>query len=175
MNTTIEIIITILCALVLCFFGYRLKKIAFAIIWFIVGYYVSQMYLVPKLGLDGVWPVILPIACGLLCSMFSMTIEKLCVFFTTMAVITFAITAHYGGGTYLWVGLGVGAIFGAIAVAFMKPMVILVTAYGGASALAMAAVSFSWIAKTSPIYYVILIAFLAIGALYQYKDTKHIE
>ena len=88
-NVTVTPIIAIIIGLILAFAGYRLKRIAMAIIWFVIGYsFVGQI--APNLIEDPFWQMILRIAAGAILSMIGLSIEKLAVSLTTGIVVYYS-------------------------------------------------------------------------------------
>ena len=83
MTITAEILIALALGLVVCFFGYKLKKLAFAIAWFLIGYTLCSHFApdiiawMPQLENPNLWMEILPIAVGLLAALMGLTIERL--------------------------------------------------------------------------------------------------
>ena len=79
-----SIIIGIVISIVLCFFGYRLKRIAFAIVWFVIGLDLGN-FLLPHVtpymqGIDPFFINILPFLVGLLMSLIGISVERVCIF-----------------------------------------------------------------------------------------------
>ena len=68
-------IIGLVIGLFLLFFGYRLKKIAITIIWFLIGFWLVSLF-VDKIVADEMWQLILCGIGGLVLGMFGMTIEN---------------------------------------------------------------------------------------------------
>ena len=70
--------------LALMFFGYRIKKVAFFIIWFILEYNLMVFLMptlnnmVPDMATNNLYQILLPIAGGLLLALLGFSIEKLC-------------------------------------------------------------------------------------------------
>ena len=137
-NVTITPIIAIIIGLILAFAGYRLKRIAMSIIWFVIGYSIMGQF-APNLIEDPFWQMILRIAAGAILSMIGLSIEKLAVSLTTGVVVTWFIIQHFGPVTS-WVlpcvAIAIGVVAGTIAVWAMKPAVIVFTGIEGANLLA---------------------------------------
>ncbi len=176
----LELIVTLLIGLGLCFFGYRLKKVAFAIIWFIIGYYAVKLYF-PNIVEDPFWQTILQIAAGALLSLIGLSIEKLAVSATAFIVVTSFVLQHFGPAndwTLPAIAIALGVVAGAVAVWLMKPAIIVYTAFCGANLLATSIVNFmpaETISQVPYITYILLGAIAAGGMIYQFKNTKHIE
>ena len=162
-----------------CLFGYKLKKIVFFIAWFLIGYTLMKYAMpyinssAPAIAENALWQFILPIAGGLLLSLLGFSIEKLCVgllcFFATVAV---AISQFGVSGEVIGIACILGAILGAVAVNMMKPATIVVTAIAGALVVTRAIYT---LATGIPMGYhtFIIIGIAAVGALFQFSNTKH--
>lgn len=174
-----EPILMLAVGLALCFFGYRIKKIAFFLIWFILGY-TLVVYLIPtiiiyspEIATTKLYQTLLPIAGGLLLSLLGFSIEKLCVSSITF-LLTFLITIHNFGTTPLVLAIGaiIGVFLGALAVRLMRPATILATAGAGAYATALATFAlFPELDKTLLFLPLFIIATL-IGTIVQFTTTK---
>ena len=177
-----ELIILAVVGLLILFAGYRIKKIAFFIMWFFVGYSLMGLMmpelnrLVPEIASNNVWQVLLPIAGGLLAAMLGFMVEKLCVAGIAFAL-TLIITAQYFGNdmTTLAIGGVVGVIMASLAVVMMKPATIIITAVAG-SYIITDCILF-WIPTIDAVvyYFPILIGVTAIGSVVQFTTTKHLN
>jgi membrane-anchored glycerophosphoryl diester phosphodiesterase (GDPDase) len=108
-------------------------------------------------------------------SLLGFTIEKLCVGLL-VCFATIAIGVNQFGMTWEVVAIAaiIGVILGAIAVNMIKPATIIVTAAAGA--LVIADAIFALTNSISHDYYtLILIGVAAIGAIFQFSNTKHID
>lgn len=181
MTFTLELILGIALGIILCFFGYRLKKIAFAIAWFLIGYTLAAYVapglvhnLMPQLENPDLWITVLPLAVGLLLSLMGLSIERLCV--STLAFIAVvAIAIHQFG--FSWPLLGVasilGVVAGMIAVSMMKPAIIIITAVIGAQGIAAGLLS-AIAAIPAVAYMPILVVLAIVGAVFQFRNTKNV-
>jgi hypothetical protein len=174
----LELIIAILIGLLTCFAGYKIKRIAFAIIWFIIGYWLVKTYL-PNVIDNQFWQWILQVAAGALLSLIGLSIEKLAVSFTAGIVVTFFILQHFGPATD-WtlpaIAIAIGVVTGVVAVSLMKPAIIIYTAFFGANLLSTAIVGFIPAeARFAGLEYILLGAFMVGGAVYQFKSCKNLE
>ncbi len=171
MNNLEPLIGALLVAAVL-FFGYRIKRIALAILAFVIGYSIAGQYLTQYV--EGAFlQTLLPLAIGLLLALLSASIENLAIFAVG------AFTGYGVAGAYLdqntWAGIGISiaiaVIIGTICVAIKKPAIIVLTAVASAHVIATAIITMASL-DTHP-YYLIIVAVLAtIGALFQFKNTK---
>ena len=144
-----EAIIAIVAGVFLCLFGYRIKKVAFVIIWFLIGYLLAQ-YIITDMNIDEIWRQIIPIAAGVL---FGLQL-------TDPLFISLAIAA--------------GVVVGCIATAMIKPLGIITTALSGAKLIAKYSV-LHFSLEHYPYFILILGIAFAIGVVFQFKNCRHIE
>ena len=175
-----ELLIMAAIGLAVLLFGYRIKKVAFFIIWFLIGYNLMLFLmpilnnLVPQIAESQLYQLLLPIGGGLLLALLGFSIEKVCVagicFFLVMLI-----TIQYFGTEVptLAVGAIIGVVAAATATALMKPAIIIATAVAGGYALTLAILGiFPDISKE--IFYFPMIGGMALlGALFQFATTKH--
>ena len=72
-------IISIILGLLVCFFGYKIKKIAFFIIGFIIGYNLGLKIPPEWYAGNDIITAILPFLTGIFLSLIALTAEKICV------------------------------------------------------------------------------------------------
>lgn len=177
-----ELLIFIAIGLAVLFFGYKIKKIAFFAIWFLLGFNLMLHLMpmindsVPQIANDSIYQNLLPIAGGIILGAMGFTIEKLCVAGITFVLVMLAVVQYFGTD---WMVLGIGAVVGVIAGAFavnmMKPAIIVATAAAGAYALTLTIFAFfSQQISFEIFYWPILIVIGIIGALFQFKNNKGI-
>ncbi len=181
-----NLLISIILGITLCFFGYRLKKIAFAIVWFVIGFRLATIgvpYIQPYMpaDIDPFFIEILPLLVGLLCSLIGTSIERLCVFLMAFAVafITYFNLVSTSEATFTTFGFGlcavIGSILGTISVAVMKPAIIFITAYIGSQQIGNLLIQLFSMPNNALLASIILIVLLVAGVLYQFKSTKHLQ
>ncbi len=178
---TYELIFAIILGLLLLFAGYRIKKIAFFIIWFLIGHYVMMNYLmgpinetVPQIASDGLWQNLLPIGGGLLLALLGFSIEKICVAGATLGVTMMVTTQYFGTDVQtLLIGLVIGVILAGISTIMIKPAFIVATAAAGAYLLTISIIQLVTGVDLKPYYFLILIALATIGIITQFSTTKH--
>ena len=177
-----ELLVMAALGLAVLLFGYRIKKVAFFIIWFLIGYNLMMFLmptlnnLVPAIAESSLYQILLPIAGGLLLALLGFSIEKICVagicFFLVMMI-----TVQYFDTDVptLAVGAIIGVVAGAAATAMMKPAIIIATAIAGGYTLTLAIRNlFPDISKE--IFYFPLIGGISlIGAIFQFATTKHVN
>ncbi len=176
-----EIILALILGAFVCLFGYKLKKLVFFIAWFLIGYTLMAKLMplmisnLPFVAESELWQNLLPIAGGLLLSLLGFSIEKLCVallcFFT---VITIGVTQFGTGIETILISALIGVFAGALAVRMMKPAIILVTSFSGATVVADALLSLLTSLSYGTYYLPFLIGITVIGAIFQFCNTKHI-
>ncbi len=170
-----EAVVTLILAILVCLFGYKLKKIAFFIIWFIIGYHVGKLIPPSVFNNDQIWGFVIPIAIGILFSMIGLSVERLCVALLAGAI-GFFLTIDYLGGAYTFmpnvlIAVIVAVILGCIAVAAIKPMIIFVTAVGGAYYIGLTLIPLFGLA-TVPFFYIITIVSAVFGLGFQFTQNK---
>lgn len=179
---TYELIILIALGLALVFFGYRIKKIAFFLVWFLLGYNITVFLLpainniVPQIAEQSLWQNLLPVGGGLLLALLGFSIEKLCVGGICFALVMVLAVNYFGSDVAtLAIAAIIGVIAAGAAVTLMKPAVIIATSVAGAYAVTIALLGlFPEISKE--VFYFPLIGIITlIGALLQFSTTKHVS
>ena len=163
-------------------FGYRIKKVAFFIIWFLIGYNLMMLLMpiingaMPEIATEKLWQILLPIAGGLLLALLGFSIEKLCVagicFFLVMLI-----TVQYFGTDVLTLAIGaiIGVFAAAAATAMMKPAIIIATSIAGAWALTLALLNIFEVIDAAVFFLPLIAAFAILGAIFQFATTKHAD
>lgn len=176
-----EIWVFLLCGLAVLFAGYRIKKIAFFIIWFLIGVRIIN-YMMPSITsalpqiLDNpLWQNLLPIAGGLLLALLGFSIEKLCVGGICFGI-TFVIVTQYFGTEMqtLLIGGILGIIAAGIGITLMKPAIIVATSLAGAYALTMGLIVLTNL-DGNLYYWPILAGLTVLGSIVQFSTTRHIS
>lgn len=177
-----EAIIMLGLGLAVLMFGYRIKKIAFFIIWFILGFNLVMWLmptinnLVPEIAASELYQTLLPIAGGLLLALLGFSIEKLCVGGICFALVMM-VTIQYFGTEMQTLAIGgiVGVIAAGLAVTLMKPAIIIATAVAGAYALTLGIFKLNTSLDFEMLYWPILIGTAAVGAIFQFMTTKRVQ
>ena len=178
-----ELLIFIALGLAVLLFGYRIKKVAFFIIWFLLGFNLTMWLMpalnnmVPQIVGNELWQNLLPIAGGLLLALLGFTIEKLCVGGICFLLVML-LTIQYFGTEMLTLAIGaiVGIIVASTAVTMMKPAIIIATAVAGSYALTLTIFAFFSESLSFDIFYwPILIVIASVGTVFQYLTTKNVS
>ncbi|MBO7131727.1 hypothetical protein J6V85_00460 [Candidatus Saccharibacteria bacterium] len=163
-------------------FGYRLKKVAFFIIWFLIGYNIMLVLMpiingaVPQIAGDSLYQTLLPIAGGVLLAMLGFSIEKLCVAGICFFLVMLIVIQYFGTDVVtLVIGAIIGAVAAASATALMKPAIIIATSVAGAWALTLALLNIFPVIDASIFFLPFIAAFAILGAIFQFATTKHVE
>ncbi|MBR3256536.1 DUF4203 domain-containing protein [Candidatus Saccharibacteria bacterium] len=176
-----ELLIMAGLGLALMLFGYRVKKLAFFIIWFLIGYNLMMFLMpiinnmVPQIAGSELYQILLPIAGGLLLALLGFSIEKVCLagicFFLVMMI-----TVQYFGTSIptLAIGAIIGVVAGAAATTLMKPAIIIATALAGAYALTVALLNIFPVLDQQILYFPLIGAFALLGAIFQFSTTKKV-
>ena len=178
--TTAELVIMIIAGLAALLFGYRIKKIAFFIVWFIIGLNLMQFLTpwlvktIPEVMANELWYNLLPIAGGLLMALMGFTIEKICLGGIVFAL-TLVITAQYFGTepNTLIAGAVVGVVLAGIAVMLMKPAIIIATAITGAYVVTLGVLYWASSLDPETAFFPLLIGIAATGVVFQSINAKH--
>ena len=170
-----EALIAIALGVFLCLFGYRLKKVAFIVLWFAIGFYLMSLA-APHITNDPTWQQLLPIGAGLLLGMLGFSIEKFCIFAVAAFTVSTTIIETFQLTEILFIALAIaaGVVVGCIATALIKPVGIITTALSGAKLIAKYSVAQFSLAH-EPYFLIILAAAFTIGVLFQFKNCRHIE
>ena len=177
--TDAQLIIMALAGLAALLAGYKIKKVAFFIVWFIIGLNLTNFLMpwinttVPQIAHNSLWQNLLPIAGGILVAFMGFTIEKICVAGTAFALVLI-ITAQYFGTEMQTMLLGsiVGVLAAGTAVMLMKPAVIVVTSIAGAYVLTLSILH--WAKQIDPgiSFFPMLAGISAFGIVVQALTTK---
>lgn len=177
-----EIILLVAIGIVTLFCGYRIKKIAFFIIWFLIGFRLVTIIMptinemVPQIVGNELWQNLLPIAGGLLLGLLGFTIEKICLSGICFALVMM-ITANYFGTEVLTLVIGaiIGVVVAGASTMLMKPAIIIATSLAGAYALTVVLLSVIPNIDQNIFYFPILIGITAVGSVVQFLTTKHVD
>lgn len=177
-----ELILMIAVGLALALFGYRVKKIAFFVIWFIIGYQLMTYFQptlntwVPQIADQPLWQTLLPIAGGLLLSLVGFSIEKLCVGGICFCL-TMIIAVNYFGSEMQTLAIAaiIGVVLAGLAVTLIKPASIVATSIAGAYALTLAAEILFPEINHATMFFPILGGISAFGAIFQFITTKRLQ
>ena len=175
----------LLAGVAIMFCGYRIKKIAFFIIWFLLGYNLvgfllpEIIKLAPQVGEVELWRILIPIAGGLLLALLGFSIEKICVSGVCFVLTMLIAVQQFGTEIQVLAISGIVAVVVAgVAVMLMKPATIVATAVAGSYAMTMALivlVSKLGGGDISQFYWPILLLGSGIGALVQFFTTKRVS
>lgn len=167
--------------LALMLVGYKIKKAAFFILWFILGY-IGTGYLMPiinnsmaEVATSDFWQSLIPILGGLLLALMGFMIEKIALGGVVFGL-TLMMTAQYFGTELQTMAIAaiIGAVLAGAAVMMMKPATIVATSVGGAYALTLAILSISdGGIDSGSAFWPMIIGFSVVGTLIQFLSTKH--
>lgn len=180
--STPEAIVMAIIGLALMFFGYRIKKVAFFLIWFILGYNLMSFLmptvnnLVPQIATSELYQTLLPIAGGLLLALMGFSIEKLCLGGICFALVM-VITVRYFGTEMQTLAIGgiIGVIAAGAAVTLMKPATIIATAVAGAYTITLATLALFPGFNKEILYFPMLGGLALLGSVSQFLTTKRID
>ena len=166
--------------LLLLFLGYKIKKIAFFIVWFLLGY-IATGYLMPiingavaEIANSGFWQSLLPIIGGLLLGLMGFMIEKICLGGICFGLVVMMTAQYFGIDIQtMTIGAIIGAVAGGFAVMMMKPATIIATAVAGGYALTLAILALAPELDTETLFWPMIAGFSALGAGVQFFTTRH--
>lgn len=166
--------------LALLLLGYKLKKPAFFVVWFLLGYILTGYLMpiingaVPEIANNEMWQNLLPIAGGLLVGLMGFTIEKICLGGACMGL-TLMMTAQYFGTDIQTMAIGgiIGAILAGVAVIMMKPATIIATSVAGGYALTLAILAIVPDLDKELLFWPMILGLAAAGAVVQFLTTRH--
>lgn len=177
-----ETVIALLLGFVVLLFGYRIKKIAFFIIWFLLGYFLVSYFMptitqmLPQVAESSLYQTLIPIAGGLLAALLGFSVEKFCIGGIGF-VLSMLVTIQYFGTemTTLAIGGVVGILVAGAAILLMKPAVIVLTSVAGAYAMIYAIFTLMPDLDQQVYYWPFLIGLVVIGSVFQFLTTKKIS
>ena len=166
---------------VLCF-GYRIKKAAFFIAWFILGY-TGMTYLMPQImqwlpevAATQLYQILIPIAGGLLLALLGFSIEKFCISAIVFALTMLVAVQYFGSDIQTLAIAGViGVILGGVSTIILKPACIIATAGVGGYAVTLALLRLIPNIDYGTFYWPMIIGFTCVGALIQFMTTKKVS
>lgn len=179
---TPEVIIIALIGVALMLFGYRIKKVAFFLVWFVLGFYLMGLILpnfeniIPEnFQAEAYWRLI-PLVGGLLLAMLGFSIEKLCVGGVCFALVMLVTTQYFGTDIQTIAAGGIiGVIAAGIAIMAMKPATIVATAVAGAYTVTIAICALVPGVDQGMLYFPSLVGLSVAAILVQYLTTKRMS
>ena len=177
-----ELFIMLGVGLAVLLFGYRLKKIAFFIIWFLLGF-IGVTYLMPEIiklspeiASNDLYQTLIPIGGGLLLALLGFSIEKLCVGGICFVLLMLVSTQYFGAEMQtLAMSAVVGVVAAGAAVMLMKPATIIATAAAGAYAITLALLALIPNLNFGEFYWPLIIGIAAAGSIFQFLTTKRVS
>ena len=173
-----ELVVMMAIGAAVLFAGYRIKKIAFFIVWFIIGLNLTHFIMpwinstLPDIADSDLWQNLLPVAGGLLLGLMGFSIEKICVGGIAFALTMMIVVQYFGTEMQT---LAIGAVIGVVAAgtAFMmiKPAIIIATALAGSYAITVGTMQLAGLEES--VYFPMLIGIAVLGAAVQFATTKH--
>lgn len=160
--------------------GFRIKKVAFFVIWFVLGVLLLRYFMptienaLPAVRENTMWQWVIPLGGGLLVSLLGFTVEKLCLGGLCFALVLMA-TAQYFGTEIQTMAIGavVGVIAAGASTMLMKPATIVATAAGGAYIMTVALLQLYPQINAEAFYWPMVGGITAVGSLIQFVTTRH--
>lgn len=177
-----ELVIVLALGLLVLLFGYRVKKIAFFIAWFILGYLGVSYFMpeimkaLPDVAATQLYQILLPIGGGLLLALLGFSIEKFCVSGICFALVMFVAIQYFGTEVQTLAIAGVVAVIAAgAATILMKPATIIATAGVGAYAITLALLLLVPGMDRETFYWPLIIGMTVAGSGFQFLTTKGVS
>ena len=158
-------------ALIICFFGYKLRELLVAAAWFIAGYQLTS-WLAPAVIRFNIVVVIIGIAIGIILAFASFRLGKVALF---LIIGYMGFQLVYQALSPLWYHIAlavvVGLFLGIMVIKLYKPTIIAFTSIGGAYVAANSL--FTYLSITKDEYTLICTVILSIlGLICQYRLTS---
>ena len=174
-----EFMVMLIVGLVLLFVGYKVKKVAFFLIWFVIGYTLMSYLMptingaVPDIANNNLWQMLLPIAGGLLVALMGFSIEKVCVGGITFGLVMMVVAQYFGTEMQtLIIGAVVAVIAAGASVMLMKPAIIIASAVAGSYLVTACVLHWASGIDVQAFYFPILIGIAAVGGLVQFVTMR---
>lgn len=180
---TPEVIAAAVIGLLVLFAGYRIKKLAFFLIWFVIGFYLTT-YILPYLGpvlpaeivAEPLYQTLLPLGGSLLLALLGFSIEKFCVSAIAFALVMLITVQYFGTEIQILAAGGIiGIVAAGVATLAIKPAVIVATSAVGAYTITLALLLLIPGLNREIVYFPSLAALTVLGTVTQFLTTKHVK
>lgn len=175
---TYEVVIFIILGVLVTLFGFRLKKVAFFVLWFLLGYNLVLNFLptinnlVPQIVGNELWQALLPFAGGLLLGLLGFTIEKICLSLVCFGLVMMIGTRFFGTEIpTLLISGAIGVVVGGASSFIIKPATIFATSIMGAYALTLSILTLSTFFGPTT-FWPFFIGIAVIGSIFQFSTNK---
>ena len=179
--TEAELVITMAIGAAALLAGYRIKKAAFFIVWFIIGLNLARFLMpwfesmVPAFENSAFWQNLIPIAGGLLLALMGFSIEKVCVGGIVFSLVVIIVAQYFGTEMQvLAIGAVVGVIAAGAAVMMIKPAIIIATSLAGSYVITVGIIQLAGL-NPEVAYFPMLLLIAAFGATTQFLTTRNME
>lgn len=161
------------------FFGYKIKKVTFFVLWFLLGFNLVNYFMpfinssLPEVAASSLYQFLLPIAGGLLLALLGFSIEKVCVGGICFLLVIL-ITIQYFGTEMPTLAVGgiLAVIAAGVGVALMKPAIIIATSLAGAYVVTIALGKIIPDFDIDSLYWFLIIGLGSVGAVFQFLLCK---
>lgn len=172
MNLEFTPIILLIIGLVLCFCGYKIKKILITFAWFLIGFNLSSIIMSNFISSETTL-LIASLIVGLVLAIIGNKIERLAVYIA-VAYLSYKALSTYlvfdSQNTTMLINGVASLIIGALSVKLIRPIIIIVSCIYGTSLVTTNLPLLFNISNT--IINIISIALIVISIIYQLKTTK---
>lgn len=173
MNIELETIVSLVLGILFLFFGYRVQKVIISIVWFIIGYELSNL-IAPHFFTDPTALIIVGIVVGLVLVVIGFKLEKLALFIAVAYLVYKTLTPyisllHLNNDITFLIQIGISLVVGALSVAYIKHILIIITSLAGANLINKTILTL--ITLNSTILFIIFLVLAALGILFQFKNN----
>lgn len=173
MNIELETIVSLVLGILFLFFGYRVQKVIISIVWFIIGYELSNL-IAPHFFTDPTTLIIVGIVVGLVLVVIGFKLEKLALFIAVAYLVYKTLTPyisllHLNNDITFLIQIGISLVVGALSVAYIKHILIIITSLAGANLINKTIPTL--ITLNSTILFIIFLVLAALGILFQFKNN----
>ena len=166
--------------LALMFVGYKIKKVAFFIVWFLLGYILTGYLMpiingnLPDIAGSSFWQGLIPILGGLFLALMGFMVEKVCIAGITFGLTVMMTTQYFGTEMQtVVIGAVIGAVLAGFSTMMIKPATIVATSVAGAYALTLAILAIGTNFDKEVMFWPMIIGFSALGCVVQFMTTRH--
>lgn len=159
--------------------GFRIKKVAFFIIWFVLGFLLMDYFMpnienaMPMIRDSMLWRMLIPLGGGLLVALMGFTIEKICLGGICFALVIMTTAQYFGTEIQT---MAIGAIVGVIAAGassmLTKPATIIATAVAGGYMLTISLTTLFSEMNAEVAYWPMIIGIGVLGSIIQFVTTR---
>lgn len=169
--------------LLVLLFGLRIKKIAFFIVWFLLGFTLMNYLMpalinpaVPEIANSSLWQTLLPIGGGVIVGLLGFTVEKICVGGIAFLLVILLAMQYFGTDLQTMAIAGIiGIVASGVAVHMINPATIVATSLAGSYVITMSILTWFPDISYEIYYFPMLIGIAVVGTIFQFYTTKSVR